>query len=362
MRLRFSHVALIATITVAAPCVMQSQNIEACKLLPSHPDQIFDRSTRTITVASGGCIGGYWQRTRPAIFGSLGEFGATIEIVVFAKPNEAKQSVARLPGNTSLKEVKFGDGGLEAMEDPSRPDRGRTTDEERASGEEDDESAVSLLEATRYHVQFSCGDVAVRVDANPSAGPATRQLVKELEANLRSMGRCGTSATSRLTRNDPPSTPPSSEEGTEPHTRVFSGETAREIQDFASKNARYLVVIDRHWDPGQNCWVEERAFAGGIRGSDADRVSVSVGPSKSFCLNGSVYSAKQVNDTQVEIAKSREMLARARETEQKLDAYLRNHPNDADALNKKRENQKWIVYYTNAISVYERSLNGSIPN
>jgi len=360
MRNQFLIGGLLAVTSVAIPRIARSQDIESCRLLPGRPDQTFDRSTRTINVGSGACIGGYWQRTRPAIFGSLGEFGATIEITVFAKLTDAKQSVARLPGNTSLKDVKLGDAGLEALEDPRRPDRGVTTAEERASGEEDEESATSLLEATTYHAQFSCGDVAVRVDALPSKGPAARELVKELDAKLRSMGRCGSTAKPKLTRNDPPA-PPSSEEGTEPHTRIFSGEIARQLREASNRNARYLVVIDRHWDPQQSCWVEERAFAGGIRGSDADRVSVTVGPSKSFCLNGSVYSADQVNNTQVEIAKARDMLAQARETEQKLDAYLRTHPNDADALNKKRQNQKWIEYYTNAIRAYERSLNGSIP-
>jgi hypothetical protein len=347
---------VFAAISIAATAgLSNAQGSQACKLLPEHPDVLDGPNSARPNLPPGFCMAGYWPRVQPGLFYDLSEYGAVITILPLASADEAKQQLAK--SKKTNPNAKYGDGGYETMEDPRAGDGYVRTDREYQNPLSPRHRSIEDLMRPVYGTTFTCGNLIVSVSANPSKGPAARDLVKELDSNLRSAGLCGAAFPTGVVANNPIKPVETTGSG----DKVFDGETARQIKDWANKNARYMVVLDRHWDPRQNCWVEERAFTGGIRGSDEGRVSVSVGPSKTFCLNGTVYSVEQVNSAGDAIATARDRLADALATDEKYEKYLKNNPTDANARNTYNVNRQWIDYYKKFIANYENQIANSIP-
>jgi hypothetical protein len=348
---------VFAAISIAVNAgLSNAQGSEACKLLPEHPDVLDRPNAARPNLPPGFCMAGYWPRVQPGLFYDLTEYGAVITILPLASADAAKQALAK--NKKTGPNASYGDGGYETMEDPRATDGRARSDREYQNPRGARMWSIEELLRPVYGTSFTCGNLVVGVSANPSKGPAARDLVKELDSNLRSAGLCGSSLPTVVANNNTTKPPI---ETTGNGDKVFDGETARQIKEAANRNARHMVVLDRHWDPQQNCWVEERAFVGGIRGSDENQVSVGVGPSKTFCLNGTVYSADQVNSGQDGIAKARDGLASALETHAKYEAYLKNHPNDAAAKANYEKNRQWIDYYKDYIAKIERMIANSIP-
>lgn len=342
-------------VTAASAGVSNSQNSQFCKYVPGNPDVLDHPNAARQNFPPGFCMAGVWPRVQPGLWFDLTEYGAVVTILPKDSPDAAKQELGKYPKKGA--NVGYGDGGFETIEDPRHKDMRVRSDNEYQNPRRPRGWTIEELMVPAYGTTFTCGNLIVSVGANPSKGAAARDLVKELDSNLQAAGLCGSSSSGAGSTNSSKTFGGQTEGG----YKVFDGEVARQIKEAAKINSRYVVSIDTHWDAQQGCWVEERSFAGGIRGSDDDRVSVAIGPSKAFCLNGSVYSTAQLNSAYSAIGKARDLLAKALETEAKYEAYLKNNPNDADARATYNTNRQWIDYYKKFIANYENAIANSVP-
>lgn len=357
MRLTHSLLFTAAIVLASGAMPLQSHAQDACSLLPETPAD---------TERGEFCVGNYWPRVGKKHFGGLSEYGATVSVKSAASAAEARRLLASIR-SSGWRPVAYGDGGFEIREDPQKNDPPVPTVEEVRDNALSRDLSEILDDQGTYGARFTCGAQIFFVWGNPSKGAATRQLVAQLDARLRSMNMCGTSATTvaaplirppTVGTNPPPVAEPT---GTTGSTRYFDGKTAREIQAAQASGSRYLVVLQRYEDKEQGCMVEERAWVSDTRGSDGGRMAVRVGPSVTVCVGGSVVSAEQVNKSERDLQQARENLAKVLKRKDELEAYAKNPATSAQATAQLQKLQEWINYYDRIIAAIPRGLAASVP-
>lgn len=202
------------------------------------------------------------------------------------------------------------------------------------------------------------------MSANPSKGDAARQLIAELNANTNLRGSAAVAVVTPPIAPPvkPPVTPPT-EDNSPGGTRVFEGETAGQILRAANNGSRYMAVIRREWDPARSCFVEDRAWVSGIKGSDGGRVAVQIGPVRQVCVRGNALSSAQVNEAEVRLQSTRNELYKALKAKQELELYLKIS-DPARVAWAKGEIQKvdtWIKKYEQDIAKLQAAVATSAP-
>jgi hypothetical protein len=127
--------------------------------------------------------------------------GIVLSVTVMPTPEAAAAAVARAGRPAWFRDVPYGDGGRENIEqagaDPDDIDMSVWTGESDPPG---------------YEVFFRCGRLFVDGGAEPATGLGARGLVSEMAGRMASDGLCGTPpATGGTTRATPPPTPPQRE-------------------------------------------------------------------------------------------------------------------------------------------------------
>ncbi len=347
---------LILASTAAGATTLEAQ--DACStFLPNSDGRPLFESQPPI------CMGSYWIRVETKHFGGLREFGATIAIETHPSAEAAANKLAGF--NLSGARVSYGDGGFETMEDASAPDRRVPTPEEVKANRQRGRTGDAL--GTGYSLFFTCGPYIISVHANPSTGPAARKLVAELEDNFRSQKVCGSAGArapaiaAPVALPAPLAPPPTVERADGGGTRYFDGQTAREIQSARASGSRYMVVIDRTWDPSQNCYLEERAWVSSVSASSDGRVGAVVGPSRTFCVKGGVLDQAAINQAEARLQNYRNQLAKALQTKARFEAYLKDPKYQAWATTEIAKIDTYIREYEKYIAQTEASLAASIP-
>lgn len=367
MGLKLAVRSLVGALALSGAVSAGAQSVsDACNLLPPTAADVEQTPQNNPKV----CVGSYWQKVGKKHFGGLHEFGATVTVEPVGSPAAARAKMAGFRRGSATRNVGFGDGGLEKHEDAGAPDyRIPTPEEVKENSMYSD--LTDLVTSPEYSAIFSCGSYLFYVYANPSKGPAARQLISDLEQNLRSANVCGGAAPAVTTATpttgpvvaNPPA-PPSlpSDDGTTGATRYFEGKTASEIQAARASGARYLVVLNSYRDSERNCTVEERAWISDVRGSDGGRLVARVGPSISVCAGGNVVSAAQVNKSERDLKQARDELAKALARKDEIEAYIKKDPAfRTQGTAQLQKIQEWINYYDKVIAGIQQGLATSTP-
>lgn len=350
---------LLSSIAVI-PAPLESQaSSDPCELLPGNPADVESKPP--------SCIGSYWPRTASKVFGGLYEFGAQVTVQRFGSKAEAARTIATLKARIPSGHVAYGDGGLEKIEKASAPDT-RTPTPEEVKAKQIYSDLSDLVDDSPYSVTFSCGADVIRAYANPSKGPAVRQLISEMDADLRSRNLCGsatagstTPAVVSVTPPPPVTPPPAVETGGGGGTRYFDGEQARGIQNAQASGSRYMVVLSREWDPSNGCFIEERAWVSGIRASSSGSVGAVVGPSRTVCVKGGVMDQAKVNEAEAKLQNYRNQLAKALQARSQLEPHLKDPNLKAWAAGEIAKVDQYITTYTNYINQTTGLLTASTP-
>lgn len=143
-------------------------------------------------------------------------------------------------------------------------------------------------------------------------------------------------------------------------TRYYTGPIAREILDAQKDGSRYMVILNRSWDASRNCYVEERAWVGGMRASGGGTVAVSVGPSRAVCVTNNTLTGPQVNQAEGHLATARNDLVKWLNYQQQLPAHF-NGPHDTHARNEYTRATAWVNYYRQYITSVQASVAAVAP-
>jgi hypothetical protein len=143
-------------------------------------------------------------------------------------------------------------------------------------------------------------------------------------------------------------------------TRTFEGTIAQEILQAQNSGSRYMVVLQKYWDPNQNCWVEERAWVGGVMASGSGRVVAPVSQSRAVCVQTNTLSTPQVNQAETYLQTARNDLAAWLAYQQQVPVYF-NGQYDAWARQEYARTTAWINYYRQYIAVLEARIAGIAP-
>jgi hypothetical protein len=360
MRLNRRYVLFLALSLMAAgfPSGAEGQ-VDPCSLLPETPADVQKDPTY--------CMGSYWQRVPTKHFGGLREFGATVAVFPLASPAAAQQKL-----NTMVKGMTpaaYGDVGFEVLEDASTPDPFVPTPEEIKDNSQYVGGLSDITGETgpkNYAARFVCGAYLIHVFANPSKGPATRQLLADMDAKLKSRNLCSASGAARsvpavmappLAPDPAPVAAPENRGG----TRYYDGRIAQEILAAKAAGSRYLVVVDRYEDKQQNCIVEERAWVGGTAASDGGKVGVKVGPTRSVCVRTNVVSVDQVNKSEADLQAARNELTKALQRKEEITAYMKDPKFKTQGTAQLQKVQEWIDYYEKVIAAIQKGLAASVP-
>lgn len=165
--------------------------------------------------------------------------------------------------------------------------------------------------------------------------------------------------------NCPPTTNPSPTPNTNVDpgggTRTFEGTIAQQILQAQNSGSRYMVVLGTpYWDPNQNCYVEERAWVGGVMVSGSGRVVAPVSQSRAVCVKTNTWSTPQVNQAEVYLQGARNDLAKWLTYQQQLPAYF-NGQYDTWARNEYNRSTAWINYYRQYITSTQATVAAMAP-
>lgn len=143
-------------------------------------------------------------------------------------------------------------------------------------------------------------------------------------------------------------------------TRYYGGPAAQAILDARKAGSRHMVVLNRSWDASRNCYVEERAWVGGMRASDGGTVAVTVGPSRAVCVTKTTLTAPQVNKFEAHLATARNELAKWLNYQQQLPAQFNGH-NATHARNEYARATERITYYEGYITRVQARIAAGAP-
>jgi hypothetical protein len=347
---------------VASAGAVSAQSSDPCDLFPDNPADI--------TTKAPTCTASYWQRVGTKFFGGLHEFGATVAIVKFANASAAAQAMAKLKMGPGWSQASYGDGGMEKSEDATKIDMRTPTPEEvaRKAMQGDLRDLTGERDYGLYSAIFSCGSNMVYVNANPSKGPAARQLVNDLDKNLKSQNVCG--STTRAPVSPPvtvtgpttPVSPPTTvDDGNVGGTRYFDGKAANEIMNARANGSRYMAVLSRSYDSARGCFVEERAWISSIKASNTERVSAVVGPSITVCVKGAILDQATINENEVKLQNSRNQLAKALKAKSEFERYLNDPKYSQWAKGEIAKIDVYINQYETYISQTQAGMSASTP-
>jgi hypothetical protein len=184
-------IVLALVLHALAPSVAGAQT-KPCDLLPGQP-KLFTNSA-----GNSDCTGWYFIRQSRDGSGAVMENpGISLKVEVMSDPQAATAAVNRVGRQAWFRDVAFGDGGRENIEEANAD-----------QGDQDMSVWTGESDAGGYEVFFRCGRLFVTGSAEPSMGVAARNLVGELAGRLANERLCGAGNTTRAT---PPPNPPQSQ-------------------------------------------------------------------------------------------------------------------------------------------------------
>lgn len=359
--------AVCASLSISAATI-RAQSSDPCVLFPGNPADLK-------TTNAPGCIASYWLRVaNKSEIGGLYEFGAMVTIVKLPNASAAAQRIAGLRARPGVSLVNYGNGGIEKIELPNAVDLRVPTPEEQAKNQITlSRGGFDALHADRgdYFTAFACGANIIYVYANPSKGPAARQLIGEFEENLKAQSICGNPGSNAVTTTTPVVVPPRTpvapprtiDEGNTGGggTRYFDGQAARDLMTARENGSRYMAVISREYDDARGCFVEERAWVSTVRASSGGRVGAVVGPSISVCVKGAVLDQATINQAEANMQNYRNQLAKALGKRSEFEGYLRDPKFSQWAKGEIAKIDIYINQYEKFISQTQTGIAASIP-
>jgi|CXWL01.1.fsa_nt_gi hypothetical protein len=148
---------------------------------------------------------------------------------------------------------------------------------------------------------------------------------------------------------------------------VTDSRIAAEIIAAKRDNARYLLLLQRYYDPSITQWCEERAWVGGDYAGGETHVVINVGPTVKVCFdpNKVVWTVEQVNATERAIDSWADAIFRWEQYEAEVAKYISanqaNPPALAYGQSEMARCKAWTQYYRNGITTYRNAVNQFAP-
>lgn len=143
--------------------------------------------------------------------------------------------------------------------------------------------------------------------------------------------------------------------------RYYDGRIAQEILRAHNVGSRYLLVLNRYWDHGAQCFVEERAWVSGIRGSNGSRVAVEISSSRKIFLRNNALNAQQVNQAEEYLQSSRNAIYQWLKYQEQLASYLNDPRYNQWAQQEYRRAEAWVNHYKKYIANTQAQVATSAP-